>query len=80
MDAAQIQESLELSADEDFILTAWQYRLMQRDIAASKGKHLPSKRDVRNSFRAAAVDSITQRDEDEWSSAIALVCSASSRR
>ncbi len=45
-------------ADEDLILTAWQYRMMQRDIAASKGKYLPAKRDVRNSFRTAAVESI----------------------
>jgi hypothetical protein len=44
MDGAQVQNKLELSADEDFILTAWQYRMMQRDIAASKGRHLPSKR------------------------------------
>jgi hypothetical protein len=50
MDAAEVQKTLELSADEDFILTAWQYRMLQRDIAASKGKHLASKRDVRNSF------------------------------
>lgn len=71
MEGAQVQQKLELSADEDFILTAWQYRLMQRDIAASKGKHLPSKRDVRNCFRAAAVESIAKRDENAWSSAIA---------
>lgn len=71
MDAVQVQKKLELSADEDFILTAWQYRMMQRDIAASKGKHLPSKRDVRNSFRTAAVEAIAERDEDDWSPAVA---------
>ena len=71
MDAAQVQKKLELSADEDFILTAWQYRMMQRDIAASKGKHLPSKRDVRNTFRTAAVEAVQQRDEDDWSPAVA---------
>lgn len=71
MDAAQVQEKLELSADEDFVLTAWQYRMMQRDIAASKGKQLPSKRDVRNAFRAAAVEAIAQRKGDDWSSAVA---------
>jgi hypothetical protein len=71
MDAAQVGKKLELSADEDFILTAWQYRMMQRDIATSKGKQLPSKRDVRNSFRTAAVEAIAQRNEDDWSHAVA---------
>ncbi|MGW4536099.1 hypothetical protein ACWEOI_34595 [Nocardia sp. NPDC004340] len=58
MDAVQVQKKLELSPDEDFILTVWQYRMMQRDIAASKGKHLPSKREIRNAFRDAAVAAI----------------------
>jgi hypothetical protein len=67
MDAAQVQKQLEYSADEDFILTAWQYRMMQRDIAASKGKHLFSKRDVRSSFRRAAVHAIAERKTNDWS-------------
>lgn len=70
MDAAQVQKKLELSADEDFVLTAWQYRMMQRDIAASKSKHLPAKRDIRNSFRTAAVESILQREDATWSRAV----------
>ena len=73
MDGVQVQNKLELSADEDFILTAWQYRMMQRDIAASKGKHLPSKREVRNSFRTAAVEAFAQRNDDDWSPAVAEV-------
>lgn len=76
MDAAQVQKKLELSADEDFVLTAWQYRMMQRDIAASKGKHLPAKRDIRNSFRAAAVESILQREDATWSPAVAEAATA----
>ncbi|WP_324247486.1 hypothetical protein [Nocardia sp.] len=50
---------------------AWQYRMMQRDIAASKGKHLPSKREVRNSFRADAIAAIARRERDDWSAAVA---------
>ncbi|MGW5388357.1 hypothetical protein [Nocardia sp. NPDC003963] len=73
MDAVQVQKKLELSTDEDFILTAWQYRMMQRDIAASKGKHLPSKREVRNSFRTNAVAAIMQRKQDDWSPAVAAI-------
>ncbi len=73
MDTAQVGRKLELSADEDFILTAWQYRMMQRDIAASRGKHLQSKRDVRNSFRIAAVGAIAQRQADDWSPRVAEV-------
>lgn len=76
MDAAQVQKKLELSADEDFVLTAWQYRMMQRDIAASKGKHLPAKRDIRNSFRTAAVVSILQREDATWSPAVAEAVTA----
>lgn len=76
MDAAQVQKKLELSADEDFVLTAWQYRMMQRDIAASKGKHLPANRDIRNSFRAAAVESILQREDATWSPAVAEAVTA----
>ncbi|WP_433666830.1 hypothetical protein ACQP06_24725 [Nocardia sp. CA-136227] len=75
MDAVQVQKKLELSPDEDFILTVWQYRMMQRDIAASKGKHLPSKREIRNAFRDAAVAAIMQRSEKDWSRAIAEVVS-----
>ncbi|GAB3250316.1 hypothetical protein GCM10027562_09800 [Arthrobacter pigmenti] len=71
MDAAQVQKKLELSADEDFILTAWQYRMMQRDIAASKGKHLPSKRNARNAFRAAATEAISHQNGSDWSPAVA---------
>lgn len=73
MNAAQVQKQLGFSADEDFILTAWQYRMMQRDIAASKGKHLRSKREVRNSFRTAAVDAVAERNADDWSPAVAEV-------
>lgn len=76
MDAAQVQDKLRLTADEDFILTAWQYRMMQRDIAASKGKYLPAKRDVRNSFRTAAVESILQRADPTWSPAVASAVTA----
>lgn len=71
MDAVQVQNKLMLSADEDFVLTAWQYRMMQRDIAASRGKSLSAKREVRNSFRIAAVDAFSQRSEDDWSPAVA---------
>ncbi|MFF2088732.1 hypothetical protein ACFVVM_33540 [Nocardia sp. NPDC058176] len=71
MEAAQVQKKLELSADEDFILTAWQYRMMQRDIAASKGKHLAGKREARNVFRTGVVDAIGQREDEDWSSAVA---------
>ncbi|MFC9435632.1 hypothetical protein, partial [Nocardia sp. NPDC057030] len=73
MDAVQVQTKLVLSPDEDLILTAWQYRMMQRDIAASKGKHLPSKREIRNSFRDSAVAAIVERDQDDWSPAVAEV-------
>lgn len=73
MDAVQVQKKLELSPDEDFILTAWQYRMMQRDIAASKGKHLPSKREIRNAFRDNAVAAIAQRDRNDWSPTVAAV-------
>ncbi|WP_280358696.1 hypothetical protein [Nocardia otitidiscaviarum] len=66
MDAAVV---LELTPDEDFILTVWQYRMMQRDIAASKGKHLPSKRVIRNAFRDNAVAAIMQRSREDWSPA-----------
>lgn len=71
MDAVQVQKKLELSPDEDFILTAWQYRMMQRDIAAAKGKHLSSKREIRNSFRDNAVAAILQRDQADWSPTVA---------
>ncbi|WP_445169268.1 hypothetical protein ACTXG7_08075 [Mycolicibacterium sp. Dal123E01] len=73
MDGEQVRKKLELSADEDFVLTAWQYRMMQRDIAASGSKHLGSKREVRNSFRTNAVQAIEHRNADEWSPAIAEV-------
>lgn len=73
MDAVQVQKKLELSPDEDFILTAWQYQMMQRDVAASKGKYLPSKREIRNSFRDNAVAAIVARDQDDWSPAVAEV-------
>lgn len=76
MDAAQVQRKLELSADEDFILTAWQYRMLQRDVAASKGKHLPAKREVRNSFRTAAVEAILLRTDANWSPAVAEAVTA----
>ncbi|MBF6181274.1 hypothetical protein [Nocardia otitidiscaviarum] len=71
MDAVLVQKKLELTPDEDFILTVWQYRMMQRDIAASKGKHLPSKREIRNSFRDNAVAAIMQRNREDWSPAVA---------
>ncbi|MFD3507714.1 hypothetical protein [Nocardia sp. NPDC058666] len=73
MDAVQVQKKLELSPDEDFVLTAWQYRMMQRDIAASKGKFLPSKREVRNCFRDNAVAAIVARNQFDWSPAVAEV-------
>ncbi|MBH0776633.1 coiled-coil domain-containing protein [Nocardia bovistercoris] len=73
MDAVQVQKKLELSPDEDFVLTAWQYRMMQRDIAASKGKYLASKREMRNTFRVNAVAAIGQRDRGDWSPAVAEV-------
>ncbi|MQW76309.1 hypothetical protein GHK92_10515 [Nocardioides sp. dk4132] len=76
MDAAQVQTKLELTPDEDFILTAWQYRMMQRDIAASKGKYLPAKREVRDSFRTAAVESMLQRTGATWSPAVASAVTA----
>lgn len=71
MDAVLVQKKLELTPDEDFVLTVWQYRMMQRDIAASKGKHLPSKREIRNSFRDNAVAAIMQRSREDWSPAVA---------
>ncbi|WP_431237453.1 hypothetical protein ACQ86B_22290 [Mycolicibacterium aichiense] len=73
MDGQQLQKKLELSPDEDFILTAWQYRMMQRDIAASAGKSLASKRDVRNGFRVAAVQAIENRNKSDWSPKVAEV-------
>lgn len=76
MDGAQVQKKLELSADEDFILTAWQYRMLQRDVAASRGKNLSAKRDVRNAFRASAVESILRRTDATWSPAVADAVSA----
>lgn len=79
MEAADLQKKLELSADEDFVLTAWQYRMMQRDIAASKGKHLPAKRSTRNSFRTAAVESILKREDATWSPAVAEAVNALGR-
>lgn len=71
VDPAHVQKKLELSANEDFVLTAWQYRMLQRDIAASRGKYLPAKREVRNSFRSAAIEAIAQRDGEDWSPAVA---------
>ncbi|WP_163711510.1 hypothetical protein [Mycobacterium timonense] len=73
MDGEQVRKKLELSADEDFILTAWQYRMMQRDIAASGSKYLGSKREVRNTFRINAVQAIERRSADEWCPPIAEV-------
>lgn len=73
MDAGQVSTKLELSADEDLILTAWQYRMMQRDVAASKGSQLPAKRAVRNDFRTAAVEAIAQRRADGRSPIVAEV-------
>lgn len=70
MDAEHVQAKLQLSADEDFVLTAWQYRMLQRDIAASKGKALRSKRAVRNEFRNAAVQALGQRVPAEYSPGI----------
>lgn len=67
MDSAQVQKWLAFLPDEDFILTAWQYRMMQRDIAASKGKCVQSKREVRNEFRSAAVDAMMVRQIGDWS-------------
>lgn len=73
MDALQVQKNLELSPDEDFVLTAWQYRMMQRDIAASTGKHLAGKRAIRNSFRVRAASALGQRAEDDFSPAVAEI-------
>ncbi len=71
MDAVQVQKKLELSPDEDFVLTAWQYRMMQRDIAASKGKHLAAKREIRNTLRDNVIATLGHRDQDDWSPAVA---------
>jgi hypothetical protein len=45
--------------------------MLQRRHRWLEGKHLPSKRNVRNSFRTATVEAISQRDEDDWSVAVA---------
>ena len=71
MDAEHVQAKLQLSADEDFVLTAWQYRMLQRDVAVSKGKALRLKRAVRDEFRSAAVQALGQRGAAEFSPSIA---------
>ncbi|TWS21581.1 hypothetical protein FK529_03070 [Tsukamurella asaccharolytica] len=71
MDVEQVQARLQMSADEDFVLTAWQYRMLQRDIAAAKGKHLPSKRAVRDEFRNATVEVLGQRGPEQYGAEIA---------
>lgn len=75
MDGQQVQKQLVLSADEDFVLTAWQYRMMQRDIAASKAKQLPAKRETRNAFRVASVGAFVQADGHDWSPVVGDVVS-----
>ena len=62
---------LELTADEDFILTAWMYRMMQRDIAGSKSKRATSKRAARDEFRTAAADAFAARRTTDFSPEIA---------
>ncbi|MFD9551715.1 hypothetical protein ACFWBG_30410 [Nocardia salmonicida] len=69
-DALQVQNKLELSPDENFIPTACQHPMMQRDIAASTGKDIPSKREIRSSCRDDGVAAVVARDQDDWSSAV----------
>ena len=69
MDAAA--QKLQLTADEDFILSAWMYRMMQRDIAGSKSKHVASKRAARDEFRTAAADAFATRTSADFSSEVA---------
>lgn len=64
---------LELTADEDFILSAWMYRMMQRDIAGSKSKRAASKRAARDGFRTAAADAFATRMVGDFSPEIAEV-------
>lgn len=54
-----VTEHLRLSPDEDLVLTAWQYRMMQRDVAATGGKSLDARRQARDEFRLRALDVIT---------------------
>ncbi|MBE1513443.1 hypothetical protein [Nesterenkonia halotolerans] len=57
-----VAERLRMTADEDLLLTAWQYRMMQRDVAASKGKALVAKRSARDEFRVRALEALQARD------------------
>lgn len=58
MDAENVPGRLTLTADEDLLLTAWQYRMMQRDIAADTGRHAAAKRVVRDEFRQGALTAL----------------------
>lgn len=63
---ADITARLRLSADEDLLLTAWQYRMMQRDVAATKGKSLEIKRAARDEFRRRVVPAIESEELGEF--------------
>lgn len=67
MDGEEVAERFRLTADEDLILTAWQYRMMQRDIAASGGKRAIDKRAVRDQFRTDALGAVQERDRGSYS-------------
>ncbi len=62
----EVVEHFRLSADEDLLLTAWQYRMMQRDIAATKGKALELKRSARDEFRNRVVEVMQSQTSDEF--------------
>ena len=64
-------QKLQLTADEDFILSAWMYRMMQRDIAGSKSKHVAPKRAARDEFRMAAADAFATRRSADFSPEVA---------
>lgn len=66
MDADTVPERLTLTADEDLLLTAWQYRMMQRDIAADTGRHGTSKRVVRDEFRRDALTTLRGRGRHDY--------------
>ena len=56
---------------EDFILSAWMYRMMQRDIAGSNGKRTTSKRAARDEFRTAAAEAFATRRPADFSPEVA---------
>lgn len=63
-----VADRFRLTADEDFLITAWQYRMMQRDIAASAHKHATAKRRDRDQFRNNALETITARQARAYTS------------